>query len=52
MVLITVNNLNGITSLILIERGTKFYSLGFNYVGEFKNNSCKKQTALLLVTAV
>lgn len=52
MVLTMVTNLSGIISLILIERGTNFYSLDLNYVGELKNNRCKKQSALLFVTTV
>ena len=52
MVLTMVTNLSGIISLILIERGTNFCSLGLNYVGELKNNRCEKQTVLLFVTTV
>lgn len=52
MVLTMVTNLSGIISLILIERGTNFYSLGLNYVGELKNNRYEKQTVLLFVTTV
>ena len=52
MVLTMVTNLSGINSLILIERGTNFYSLGLNYVGELKNSRCKKQSALLFVTTL
>ena len=45
-------NLSDIISLVLTEKGTNFYDSGLNYVGEFKNNSCKKQTALLFVITV
>lgn len=52
MVLIIVTSLSGIISLILIERRANFHSSGLNYVREFKNNSCKNQTALLFVATI